>query len=78
LKSQSSTQQPTVSERTSTTSGATTTGGGYTNGGTVAKPSRPQEVLVITYDTSMVNAAFDAQGRLQNNDWGHFVDFIEP
>jgi hypothetical protein len=32
----------------------------------------------ILYDTSMANAAWDAQGRIQYNDWGHFVDFIEP
>lgn len=33
----------------------------------------------LTFDTSMSNAAYDgASGRVQNNDWGHFVDFYDP
>jgi len=36
-------------------------------------------VSQITYDASMSNAAYDqASGRIQNADWGHFVDFYDP
>ena len=32
----------------------------------------------VLYDASMSNAAFDGVGRVQNTDWGHFVDFFDP
>ena len=66
---------PSRSERSHVLSG----GGDLHSSFRSVQTTRSSNHSQVTYDASISNASYDGEsGRLQNNDWGHFVDFYDP